>query len=220
MPATFADLITRVFHQKSLIGPIIMMPVILHGCSAPESPPKQQGEVLPAAPPTPPKPRVEYKVGDEVELIGTNGADVSLSSDRAVHHLKTSFRTRVVEVSPDQVKVGPIDPGSIPEDFGWISRDEVRPAPTREEMAADMVDGLDQNVRRMVYLETHQAAHRAGLRAEPTPRRDRYAYQVYQKAFAAEFEETQKRFQTRLFVDLSVIKRIELEGEARRWPSR
>lgn len=183
-----------------------------------------------------------YSVGDVVETVEVMaGADLDLirawhangvrppqKGPRDFFGVAIGTRARVLERHDGFVRVELLG-GSWKYRKVWFPDGDVRPLPTEESSAADVVDGLDLLARRHIYLEANLAGFRATAAAEaryPTSNPPvtgdaevlRDYYQQGKTVYNWNREAGRRDVMARHAIDADHLRRIEAEGDARRWP--
>lgn len=147
-------------------------------------------------------------------------------SGRPVFGLMAGTHARIEATQGDAVRVQLLD-GNWSGRSGWLPIDEVRPLPSAEEMAADVVDGLPLDRRREIYAALHQSGMAASREAErhfpladlPTDESAlKRAIASHKQVYEAMKKEGRIVLVKRFKVDGATLDRIESEGDARRWP--
>ena len=213
----------------------------------PEVNPAQKAHQVssPLVPPVVPR-KMAFDLGVEVELVGPSEGMIVLCADESIfvaYRSKTRNFTPGKElfgVSPsvlatvladkgDRLQVKVLN-GSWKDRMGWISSDEVRLRPTREDASGDVVEGLTLDKRREIYAELHRVGMLATFESEHQVPISEFAADPSQAGVVldrheAVYKELNKKGRVSLVakyrqyrIDGAHLERIEKEGDEKRWP--
>ena len=147
-------------------------------------------------------------------------------SGRTVFGLMSGTRARVESGAPDAVRVALLN-GNWSGRVGWIPRADVRLVPSAEELAGDVVGGLDLGKRREIYNALHQMGLAASNEAEKRfpsgelstePEVAGKQLAARKRFYDASKKEGRKSLIKRYKVDGATLDRIDEEGTNKRWP--
>jgi hypothetical protein len=203
----------------------------------------QPPPVQPALTPNPsemvvaPSPGAAFKPGDRVEVVTDHGMIYETAEVMRRHRSTGDFgpdyrpgkqafgvpigsTVLVEEVADDGLRVK-VEDEHWKDRIGWIPIDGVRPVPTSEELAGDIVNGLSLGRRREIYLAIHAMLGEASDKANdrfPLDGSQELRLPERKKFYDGQVVLGRRSLIKEFKVDGKGLDGIDREGQEKKWP--